>query len=166
MLRCNSVELYLIGSDSNKRLTPFAADLAEDPQSVSVETSISSQETIGRWLLPNTWGGEVPSSTWTFSINYEVANAAGVQINATATVSVGSKSFSAATEPGSSFLAQGSGSLTFDIEVESFTTSGSSTLKLNSLLKQSCSVCLRLMPNWNFSGAVRTKHLPLKQPFL
>ena len=116
------VELYLIGGDSNKRLTPFVAELAEEPQSVSVETSISSQETIGRWLLPNTWGGDVPSSTWTFSMNYEVANAAGVQINATATVSVGSKSFSATTEPGSSFLAQGSGSLSFDIQVEAFTT--------------------------------------------
>ena len=124
------VELYLIGGDSNKRLTPFVAELAEEPQSVSVETSISSQETIGRWLLPNTWGGDVPSSTWTFSMNYEVANAAGVQINATATVSVGSKSFSATTEPGSSFLAQGSGSLSFDIEVEAFTTSGSSNIEV------------------------------------
>ena len=124
------VELYLIGGDSNKRLTPFVAELAEEPQSVSVETSISSQETIGRWLLPNTWGGDVPSSTWSFSMNYEVANAAGVQINATATVSVGSKSFSATTEPGSSFLAQGSGSLSFDIEVEAFTTSGSSNIEV------------------------------------
>ena len=51
------VELYLIGSEANKRLTPFAADLGEEPQSVGVETSISSQESIGRWLLPNTWGG-------------------------------------------------------------------------------------------------------------
>ena len=124
------VELYLIGSDANKRLTPFSADLAEEPQSVSVETSISSQETIGRWLLPNTWGGDVPASTWTFSINYEVANAAGVNINATATVSVGSKSFSAETEPGSSFLAQGSGALSFDIDVEAFTTSGSSNIEI------------------------------------
>lgn len=124
------VELYLIGSDANKRLTPFSADLAEEPQSVSVETSISSQETIGRWLLPNTWGGEVPASTWTFSINYEVSNAAGVNINATATVSVGSKSFSAETEPGSSFLAQGSGALSFDIDVEAFTTSGSSNIEI------------------------------------
>ena len=124
------VELYLIGSDANKRLTPFSADLAEEPQSVSVETSISSQETIGRWLLPNTWGGDVPASTWTFSINYEVSNAAGVNINATATVSVGSKSFSAETEPGSSFLAQGSGALSFDIDVEAFTTSGSSNIEI------------------------------------
>ena len=124
------VELYLIGSEANKRLTPFAADLGEEPQSVGVETSISSQESIGRWLLPNTWGGTVPSSTWTFSINYEVANAAGVQINATATVSVGSKSFSAETEAGSSFLAQGTGALNFDIDVESFTTSGSSNIEI------------------------------------
>ena len=94
------VELYLIGSDANKRLTPFSADLAEEPQSVSVETSISSQETIGRWLLPNTWGGDVPASTWTFSINYEVANAAGVNINATATVSVGSKTSAQKPNPG------------------------------------------------------------------
>jgi len=124
------VDLYLIGSESNKRLTPFVAELSEDPQSVSVETSISSQESIGRWLLPNTWAGTVPSSTWTFSINYEVANAAGVQINATATVSVGSKSFSAETEPGSSFLAQGTGSLNFDIDIETFSTSGSSNIEI------------------------------------
>lgn len=124
------VDLYLIGSDSNKRLTPFVADLAEEPQSVGVETSIASQESIGRWLLPNTWAGTVPSSTWSFSINYEVSNAAGVQINATVTVSVGSKSFSAETEPGSSFLAQGTGSLRFDIDVESFAASGSSNIEV------------------------------------
>ncbi len=124
------VDLYLIGSDANKRLTPFIADLAEDPQSVSVETSITSQETIGRWLLPNTWAGTVPSSTWAFSIKYEVANAAGVQLNATVTVSVGSKSFSAETQPGSSFLAQGKGSLSLDIDVDSFSTSGSSNIEV------------------------------------
>lgn len=124
------VELYLLGSDSNKRLTPFVSELSESPQTISLETSISSQESIGRWVLPDTWGGAIPSSTWTFSINYEVANAAGAQINATATVNIGSKTFSAQTEPGSSFLAQGSGSLTFEIEVEEMSTSGSSNIEL------------------------------------
>ena len=159
------VELYLIGSDSNKRLTPFSADLAEEPQSVSVETSISSQETIGRWLLPNTWGGDVPSSTWTFSINYQVSNAAGVQINATATVSVGSKSFSAATEPGSSFLAQGSGSLTFDIDVESFTTSGSSNIEIElaaqAVLFSVPAADAKLEFFWGSEDAVSYTHLTL-----
>ena len=46
------VELYLSGSDSNKKLTPFLSELSEEAQSVSLETSISSQESIGRWVLP------------------------------------------------------------------------------------------------------------------
>jgi len=124
------VELYLSGSDSNKKLTPFVSELSEEAQSISLETSISSQESIGRWVLPDTWGGVIPSATWTFSINYEVSNAAGAQVNATATVNIGSKTFSAETEPGSSFLAQGSGALTFEIEVEEMTTSGSSNIEL------------------------------------
>ena len=124
------VELYLSGSDSNKKLTPFVSELSEDAQSISLETSISSQESIGRWVLPDTWGGVIPSATWTFSINYEVSNAAGAQINATATVNIGSKTFSAETEAGSSFLPQGSGALTFEIEVEELTTSGSSNIEL------------------------------------
>ena len=124
------VELYLSGSDSNKKLTPFLSELSEEAQSVSLETSISSQESIGRWVLPDTWGGVIPSSTWTFRINYEVSNAAGAQVNATATVNIGSKTFSAATEAGSSFLAQGSGTLSFEIEVEEMTTSGSSNIEL------------------------------------
>lgn len=123
------VELFLLGSDSDKKLTPFASELGEDPQSVALETSISSQESIGSWVLPDTWGGAIPASTWTFRMNYEVSNAAGVQINATTTINIGSKSFSAQTSPGS-FLAQGSGSLTFDIDIESMTTSGSSNIEL------------------------------------
>ncbi len=124
------VELFLLGNDANKKLTPFASELGDEAQSVSVETSISSQESIGRWVLPNTWGGTIPSSTWTFTMNYQVANAAGAQVNATATINIGSKSFSAQTEVGSSILAQGSGSLQFDIDVETLTTSGSSNIEL------------------------------------
>lgn len=124
------VELFLLGNDANKKLTPFASELGDEAQSVSVETSISSQESIGRWVLPNTWGGTIPSSTWTFVMNYQVANAAGAQVNATATINIGSKSFSAQTEAGSSILAQGSGSLQFDIDVETLTTSGSSNIEL------------------------------------
>ncbi|MGB0612095.1 MAG: hypothetical protein ACPGMW_05670, partial [Poseidonia sp.] len=119
MVCCDAspVELYLLGSDSQRKLTPFISELGEESQSITLETSVSSQESLGRWIMPNLWGGAIPSSTWTFSIAYTVENAAGVQINATATVNIGSKSFSAQTEPGSSFLAQGSGSLTFEIDI-------------------------------------------------
>ena len=126
----STVELYLLGNDANKKLTPFASELGEEAQSVSVETSISSQESLGRWVLPNTWAGTIPASTWTFRMNYEVSNAAGAQVNATATINIGSKSFSAQTEAGSSILAQGAGSLVFEIDVESMTTSGSSNIEL------------------------------------
>ncbi len=124
------VELYLLGSDSQRKLTPFISELGDESQSIAVESSISSQESLGRWMMPDLWQGDIPSSTWTFSIAYTVENAAGVQINATATVNIGSKSFSAQTDPGSSFLAQGSGSLTFEIDVESLSTTGTSNIEL------------------------------------
>ena len=126
----SEVDLYLIGSDSNKKLTPFAKELGDDSQSTVVENSFTSQELIGRWVLADTWAGDVPASTWTFSMEYTVSNAAGAQVNATATVLVGSKSFSAQTDASSSFLAQGSGTMVFDIEVESFSISGSNKVEL------------------------------------
>ena len=132
MVCCDAspVELYLLGSDSQRKLTPFISELGEESQSITLETSVSSQESLGRWMMPDLWEGEIPSSTWTFSIAYTVANAAGVQVNATATVNIGSKSFSAQTEPGSSFLAQGSGFLTFEIDIESLSTTGTSNIEL------------------------------------
>jgi hypothetical protein len=116
----SEVKLYLLGSDSNKQLTPFFAELSTESQAVSMKNSINSQETVGKWTLSNTWGGDVPSSTWTFSMEYEVSGAVGAQINATASIAIGSKSYSAQTDPGGSFLGQGKGSLDFSIEVEDY----------------------------------------------
>ena len=82
----STVDLYLLGSDSNKQLTPFFAELSTESQFVLLRNSINSQETIGKWTLSNSWGGEVPSSTWSFSMEYEVTGAAGAQINATASI--------------------------------------------------------------------------------
>lgn len=129
----SEVELYLLGSDSNKVLTPFLAELGEESQSVKIQNSIQSQETIGKWTLPQTWEGEVPASEWTFSISYVVSGAAAAQINATATITIGSKSYSAQTDPGGSILAQGSGNLEFKIDVEAggvLTTSSSLELEM------------------------------------
>lgn len=126
----STVELYLLGSDSNKQLTPFFAELSSESQGISMRNSISSQETVGKWTLSNSWGGEVPSSTWSFSMKYEVSGAAGAQVNATATIAIGSKSYSAQTEPGS-IVGQGKGSLDFSINVdETFTLAESSTVVL------------------------------------
>ena len=41
------VELYLLGSDSQRKLTPFISELGDESQSIAVESSISSQESLG-----------------------------------------------------------------------------------------------------------------------
>ncbi|HJM54915.1 MAG TPA: hypothetical protein QGI72_01565 [Poseidonia sp.] len=126
----SEVELYLLGSDSNKQLTPFLAELGEESQSVEMQNSISSQETVGKWTLPKVWDGEVPSTEWTFSMAYVVSGAAGARINATATINIGSNSYSAQTDPGSSIIGQGKGNLVFDIQVDSSTLTSSSSVVL------------------------------------
>ena len=126
----SEVDLYLVGSESSATLTPFSSELGENVQSIVVESSAVGQETLGTWLLPDLWEGAVPAGVWTFEMNYEVSNAAGVQINATASINIGSKTFSATTDPSPTFLAQGVGTLSFDIDIEAFTSSGNSNLEL------------------------------------
>ena len=126
----SEVDLYLIGSQSNKKMTPFLQELGDDVQSIPISSTIASQESIGIWELSSVWAGTVPDSTWSFGIHYDLSEAAGAQINATATVRIGSKSFSGVTSPGNSFLSQGEGVLTFDIPVDSFIISASNTIEI------------------------------------
>ncbi len=123
------VDLYLVG-DSNGDLTPFSQKLDSDSSFVSISNSITSEEEIGSWSMGAVWPGDVPDSTWSFAIYYEVSNAGGAQVNATATIKVGSLSFSASTEIGSTVLPQGGGILNFDIPVDSTSLSASSDVEL------------------------------------
>ena len=129
---CDSVgvSLHLIGSDSSGTLSPFIQDLGETTMTKTIATAVSSEETVGTWSLPEVWPGQVPASTWSMSMAYEVINAAGAQVNATASLQIGSQTFSAATPAGNSFLAQGTGTLTFDIEVEATSITSSSNVVL------------------------------------
>ena len=160
----STVDLYLIGGDNNKRLTPFAADLGEDPQSFTAETSINSQESIGRWLLPNTWGGTVE---FNMDVFHELR---GLQRRCSNPKRNSHRehrfqTFSQELDQGSSFLAQGAGSLTFDIDVETLTASGSSNIELNSPFRPLCSAFRQPTQNWNSSGGARTRIRPLKPRF-
>jgi len=96
----------------------------------TIANAVASEETVGTWSLPEVWPGTVPASTWSLSMAYEVTNAAGAQINATASLQIGSQTYSATTPAGNSFLAQGTGTLTFDIDVEATTISSSSNVVL------------------------------------
>ena len=96
----------------------------------TIANAVASEETVGTWSLPEVWPGTVPASTWSLSMAYEVTNAAGAHINATASLQIGSQTYSATTPAGNSFLAQGTGTLTFDIDVEATTISSSSNVVL------------------------------------
>ena len=46
----SEVELYLLGSDSNKVLTPFLAELGEESQSVKIQNSYNHKRRLGNGL--------------------------------------------------------------------------------------------------------------------
>ena len=129
---CDSISqnLYLIGSDSSGMLSPFAQDLGETTMTKTIANAVASEETVGTWSLPEVWPGTVPASTWSLSMAYEVTDAAGAQVNATASLQIGSQTYTATTPAGNSFLAQGTGTLTFDIDVEATSISSSSNVVL------------------------------------
>ena len=125
-----SVELHLLGSSSAGSMSPFSQDLTDTVTTATIANAVTSEETVGKWVLPNVWPGTIPANTWVVSIKYEVTDAASAQVNATATLKIGSQTFSAATEAGSSFLAQGTGTLTFDIDVDATTISDNGAIEL------------------------------------
>ncbi|MBL6891116.1 MAG: hypothetical protein ISR22_03605 [Candidatus Poseidoniaceae archaeon] len=126
----SSVDLYLVEGASGD-LTPFSQKLDSESSSVAISNSITSEEQIGTWSMGKVWPGEVPESTWSFAIHYKVSDAGGAQVNATATVKIGSLSFSASTDIGSTVLPQGDGVLNFDIPVDSTSLSASSDIELS-----------------------------------
>jgi hypothetical protein len=117
---CDSetVDLHLLGSPSSGTLSPFSQKLADVSQMATISNAVTSEEEVGVWTLNSVWTGPYPSGTWTLSIPYEVSDAGGAQINASVTITAGSVTIGEAfTNPGSSFLAQGTGTLEFDIDV-------------------------------------------------
>ncbi len=129
---CDSaeVDLHLLGSASSGSMSPFSQDLTDTTTAATIANAVTSEETVGKWVLPNVWPGTIPANSWKVSIKYEVTDAASVQVNATATLKIGSQTFSDTTDPGSSFLAQGTGTLTFDIDVDATSISDKGAIEL------------------------------------
>ena len=125
-----SVELHLLGSASSGSMSPFSQDLADTATAATIVNAVTSEETVGKWALSNVWAGTIPANTWTVSMEYEVSDAASAQVNATATLDIGGQTFSTATDPGDSFLAQGTGTLTFDIDVDATSISENDVIEL------------------------------------
>lgn len=117
---CDStpVELFLLGPASSGELSPFEAALSEESEEKKISDAIAQQEEIGSWEIDPSWPGSYPSSTWEFSIDYEVANAGGAQINASVEIEIGGDTYTGTTDQSNSFLATGSGQLTIDVNVD------------------------------------------------
>ena len=118
---CDSgpVELFLTGPAASGGMTPFESELGTESQEVTISDSIPQEREIATWSINPAWTGSYPSSTWEFSIDYEVANAGGVQINASVTVEIGGSDYQGVTDQSNSFLPSGSGSFSLDINVDS-----------------------------------------------
>ncbi len=118
---CDSgpVELFLIGPADSGGMTPFESLLGTESQEVTISDSIPQERDIATWSINPAWTGSYPSSTWEFAIDYEVANAGGVQINATVTVEIGGSDYEGVTDQSNSFLAAGAGTFSIDVNVES-----------------------------------------------
>jgi len=125
----HSVDLYLIGGASGE-LTPFSQKLSDEVSSAVISNSVTSEEEVGIWSLGKVWPGSIPESNWDLVLNYRVSDAGGAQINATATINIGSSTFSDSTNLESSVLAQGEGQIQFSIPIDAMSVSASSEIEL------------------------------------
>ncbi|MEC8938518.1 MAG: hypothetical protein VX999_01935 [Candidatus Thermoplasmatota archaeon] len=107
-------ELYLLGSADDGSLSPFDSDLDEEFEQF-VTPSIQGLVEIGTWEI--TWGllGNYPDATWEFRIPYEVESAAGIQINATVGVNIGSTYFEG--DAGAGLFLTNEGEVVIPVEV-------------------------------------------------
>ena len=129
---CDSgpVELFLLGPASSGTMSPFDAALADESEEVSISDAIAQQQEIASWVINPAWAGTFPSSTWEFSIDYEVANAGGAQINASVEVEMGGETFVGTTDQSNTFLPSGSGKLSIDVNVDEGSIPSSSSISV------------------------------------
>ena len=125
----HDVKLFMTGGD-NGELTPFEQKLSDEESSAVIVNSITSEEQVGIWSLGKVWPGDIPQSNWDFEIHYRVSDAGGAQINASATIMIGSQEYTDSTDVDSSVLTQGEGTISFSIPVEANSVSSSSEIKL------------------------------------
>jgi len=129
---CDSgpIDLYFIGSESAGSMTPFDVELSDESEEKRISDAIAQSQEIVSWEINPSWPGSFQSSTWDFSLSYEVENAGGVQINASVEVSIGGEEYIGRTDQSNSFLPAGAGTLNIPIDVEAGSVSSSSAVKV------------------------------------
>jgi len=124
-------DLHLIGRDSTAGLTPFDDELGEEER-VLIENAVTQLAEIHSWDYSPGWGGSYPDSTWQFSLPYEVNNAAGIEINATVVVTIGSRTYEGYSGPGNTYLPAGSSTiLEIPVNVDAGNMGGTDTVSVS-----------------------------------
>ncbi len=115
---CESIQYDLIfsGSSSNGLLSPFESSLGTE-QNSEVGSAITQSTEVGRWSGQTNFGGSYPSHTATFILPYRINDGAGVTINATVELRLGSESNTGSTALPQTFLPGEEGVLELDIDV-------------------------------------------------
>ena len=119
---CDSIRYNLMfsGSSSNGLLSPFESSLGSEQKS-EVGSAITQSTEVGRWSGQTNFGGEYPSHTATFILPYRINDGAGVTINATVELRLGSETNTGSTPLPQTFLPGENGVLELDIDVSSGT---------------------------------------------
>ncbi|MBJ99518.1 MAG: hypothetical protein CMB48_00695 [Euryarchaeota archaeon] len=119
---CDSIQYNLMfsGSSSNGLLSPFESSLGSEQKS-EVGSAITQSTEVGRWSGQTNFGGEYPSHTATFILPYKINDGAGVTINATVELRLGSETNTGSTPLPQTFLPGENGVLELDIDVSSGT---------------------------------------------
>ncbi|MBJ23747.1 MAG: hypothetical protein CMB64_03670 [Euryarchaeota archaeon] len=121
---CESIQYDLMfsGSSSNGLLSPFDSTLGTE-QSAEVTSAITQTQEVARWSGQTNFGGEYPSHTATFTLPYRINDGAGVTINASIELRIGSEVNSGSTSLPQTFLPGSEGTLEIEIDVSSGTLS-------------------------------------------
>ncbi|MED5271731.1 MAG: hypothetical protein VX613_02455 [Candidatus Thermoplasmatota archaeon] len=115
---CESIQYDMIfsGSSTNGLLSPFESSLGTE-QNSEVGSAITQATEVGRWSGQTNFGGSYPSHTATFLLPYRINDGAGVTINATVELRLGSESNTGSTALPQTFLPGEEGVLELDIDV-------------------------------------------------
>ncbi len=119
---CDSIQYNLMftGSGSNGQLSPFESSLGSEQKS-EVGSAITQSTEVGRWTGQTNYGGEYPSHTATFILPYRINDGAGVTINASVELRLGSEVNTGSTALPQTFLPGEYGVLELEIDVSSGT---------------------------------------------
>ncbi|RAH16603.1 MAG: hypothetical protein CMB56_000740 [Methanobacteriota archaeon] len=126
---CDAIKYDLLfsGTSNNGQLSPFESTL-DVQQSAEVTSAITQTQEVARWSGQTGFAGEFPSHTAIFSLPYKINDGAGVTINASIELRLGSESNIGSTSLPQTFLPGDSGTLEVNIDVSGGTLTAGDTI--------------------------------------